>query len=247
MYTKTLKVNANLSGRDLFVGDLHGCYSLLMSKLNEIDFDKTKDRLFCTGDLMDRGDENVQSIELLNEDWFESALGNHCFSFIEHVLGGVELYKPKENGMLWIDDLTRDEKERLALTLSDKSHFGIEITDLERNRKYGVFHSTVPSSKSSGGHPDWNLVTSGDIHPMFFSEILSHRGDYEKPILGVDLVFHGHTVTYTMVENFDEGTGACLVRPVFRNNAAYIDMGLCFTKKVNVFELDYKHMKLSML
>ncbi len=247
MYTKTLKINANKAGRDLFVGDLHGCYSILMEKLDDINFDKTKDRLFCTGDLIHRGDENIKSIELLNEEWFKSVLGNHCFHFIEHVFGGAKLYRPKRNGMLWINKLSKKKKERLATILSEKSYFGIEINDTERNKKYGIFHSTVPPSKSSGGQPDWNLVSSNGIHPMFFAEILNHRGSYEKPILGVDLVFHGHTLTYTMIENFDEGTGTGLIRPVFRHNAAYIDMGLCFTKKVNVFELDYKRMKLSML
>lgn len=59
------------------VGDLHGCYSLLMKELQQINFNFETDLLVCTGDLVDRGPENIQCVSLLDEEWFCAVRGNH--------------------------------------------------------------------------------------------------------------------------------------------------------------------------
>ncbi|EOA4941290.1 metallophosphoesterase, partial [Escherichia coli] len=42
--------------RNIWVaGDLHGCYTNLMNKLDTIGFDTKKDLLISVGDLVDRG------------------------------------------------------------------------------------------------------------------------------------------------------------------------------------------------
>lgn len=48
------------------VGDLHGCNTLLMEKLDEVGFDTSRDLLISVGDLTDRGEENVECLALLN-------------------------------------------------------------------------------------------------------------------------------------------------------------------------------------
>ena len=50
------------------VGDLHGCYTRLMSELHRVDFDPAQDLLISVGDLIDRGTENVECLELLQHD-----------------------------------------------------------------------------------------------------------------------------------------------------------------------------------
>ncbi|MCS1270882.1 DUF551 domain-containing protein [Escherichia coli] len=47
------------------VGDLHGCYTRLMSELHRVDFDPAQDLLISVGDLIDRGTENVECLERL--------------------------------------------------------------------------------------------------------------------------------------------------------------------------------------
>ncbi len=42
------------------VGDLHGCYTLLMNELDKVSFDPARDLLISVGDLVDRGAENVE-------------------------------------------------------------------------------------------------------------------------------------------------------------------------------------------
>lgn len=71
------KIGPNVEGRDFIIGDLHGCYDELLKLLVHVQFDQSKDRLFSTGDLLDRGPKSAECMELLNEPWFHCVLGNH--------------------------------------------------------------------------------------------------------------------------------------------------------------------------
>lgn len=71
------KVPANVEGRDFVVGDLHGCFDELGRLLVHVKFDPQRDRLFSTGDLVDRGPRSVDCMSLLNKKWFFPVLGNH--------------------------------------------------------------------------------------------------------------------------------------------------------------------------
>lgn len=82
-FLKTVK--ANYEGRDFLIGDLHGCYDELMKLLNYVKFDPQFDRLFATGDLIDRGPKSVECLELLSKPWFFSVLGNHEDLLIEKI------------------------------------------------------------------------------------------------------------------------------------------------------------------
>lgn len=68
---------ANTRGQDFVVGDLHGCVAMLEKLLELVHFDREKDRLFCTGDLIDRGPDSAGTLALLKEPWFYPVLGNH--------------------------------------------------------------------------------------------------------------------------------------------------------------------------
>lgn len=70
----------NEVGRDFVIGDIHGDLVGLDLTLSMLDFDIRTDRLFCTGDLVDRGRNSysVLSLVLLQlRPWFFSTLGNH--------------------------------------------------------------------------------------------------------------------------------------------------------------------------
>ena len=70
-------INADHANRVYMVGDLHGCHSLLIQELQKIHFDFQIDVLICTGDLVDRGEENLACISLLDQPWFYTVRGNH--------------------------------------------------------------------------------------------------------------------------------------------------------------------------
>ncbi|KUZ74340.1 metallophosphoesterase [Burkholderia ubonensis] len=77
---------ANTVGRDFVVGDLHGCLDALRALLHEIRFDPGRDRLFCVGDLVDRGPESEAALDLLDRPWCHVVRGNHeeVLSLVAH-------------------------------------------------------------------------------------------------------------------------------------------------------------------
>lgn len=72
----------NTKGRDFIVGDLHGHYSLLMEALSKVSFDFERDRLFSVGDLVDRGPEVLECLNLIKEKWFFPVMGNHEYMLL---------------------------------------------------------------------------------------------------------------------------------------------------------------------
>ena len=81
----------NKEGRDFIVGDLHGCFNELSKLMDYIGFDPIKDRLFSTGDLIDRGPNSLECLSLLKKKWFYPILGNHEELFLSR-------YKNYEDG-----------------------------------------------------------------------------------------------------------------------------------------------------
>jgi bis(5'-nucleosyl)-tetraphosphatase (symmetrical) len=61
------------------VGDIQGCYDALQRLLEKIGFDPAADRLWCPGDLVNRGKQSLETLRLLESlgDGFTMTLGNH--------------------------------------------------------------------------------------------------------------------------------------------------------------------------
>lgn len=72
-----LKIGKNSAGRDFVIGDLHGAIERLYQFMAFINFDKTKDRIFSVGDLVDRGPNSLECLMLIYEPWFFAVTGNH--------------------------------------------------------------------------------------------------------------------------------------------------------------------------
>lgn len=59
------------------VGDIHGDYQLLQSRLHQLSFCPETDLLISVGDNIDRGPDSLNVLRLLNQPWFTSVKGNH--------------------------------------------------------------------------------------------------------------------------------------------------------------------------
>lgn len=59
------------------MGDLHGCFALLMNRLRQLRFDPQADLLISVGDLIDRGPQSADCLGLLPCRWFRAVRGNH--------------------------------------------------------------------------------------------------------------------------------------------------------------------------
>ncbi|WP_186249430.1 metallophosphoesterase [Burkholderia gladioli] len=67
----------NPLGRDLVVGDVHGCFSLLDAALKGLEFDPMRDRLFSVGDLVNRGWESLAVLDAVRRHQIKAVRGNH--------------------------------------------------------------------------------------------------------------------------------------------------------------------------
>ena len=208
------------------VGDLHGCYSLLMQELQNIHFDFQNDVLICTGDLVDRGAEDLVCISLLDEAWFYTVCGNRE----EMCIKSAHDPKIKEiharNGGEWFYQLS--QIQRLEIIERFKQ-LPLVIEVQLKNKKIGVVHADIDIH-------DWNV---------FKQDIC--QGDYK--ISGVTSAYTNaqwgrgrirqHSAHYDVVENIDEiYIGHTIVKEQTQiDNCHYIDVGSYFTKKLCIVKV----------
>lgn len=199
------------------VGDLHGCHTLLMNRLDEVGFDAAKDLLISVGDLIDRGTESVECLELITMPWFRSVLGNHERMMLDAITdcGNTRLWT--YNGGGWFFNLDYD-KERQANALLNKVAELPLIIELESNDKRIVIcHADYPDNEYAFDKPVpeemviWNRERVSDSWDGITSEIT-----------GADLFIFGHTPAR---------------QPLKYANQIYIDTGAVFTGNLTLFQL----------
>lgn len=108
------KFSKNENGRDFIVGDIHGNYSLLLSLLEHVKFDFVVDRLFSTGDLVDRGPEPNETLGLIDESWFHPVMGNHDFYIPQFAHDIITLYH-------WLHDASWAQDQAYGKSFIDES------------------------------------------------------------------------------------------------------------------------------
>lgn len=210
----------NETGRDFVVGDVHGCYTLLMDTLSDIGFNFETDRLFSVGDLVDRGKENSRVLRLaLDADWFIPVRGNHEEMFFEGVLGGDAQYLQTHGK--WIKGesykswgMTRQEIEITARLLNERLPYAIEIHHAN-GKCYGIAHAGIPNF-------DWQDALMNTFYLQWDRRIF--LSGVKEPVKNIDYVFHGHT-------------HATSDKPFRVANRIYLDTSVWLTNKLVIHEL----------
>jgi serine/threonine protein phosphatase 1 len=130
---------SNIHGHDYVVGDVHGDYERLTDMFSVIKFDVTVDRLFSVGDLIDRGPASASCLDLLNEAWFFSVLGNHEKMMIDASANPAEeMDLWVQNGGEWGLELDPANLAHYAAVLSN---LPLVITVGEGANRFNVFHA----------------------------------------------------------------------------------------------------------
>lgn len=210
------------------VGDIHGEFTQLHTKLKEIGFNFQQDLLIAVGDLVDRGKESEKCISLLNESWFTSIKGNHeDFCYKGMMDAAVKFYhRMSNNGGEWFYNLPEDLMYHVGNRLNQ---LPVMLEVKYKGRKFGFVHADLPVQ-------DWELakemLLNGDnIDGRTFEDhLLWSRGiitDYENSgkivnIAQVDNVFFGHTVLPHITQV---------------GNCTFLDTGGCFKRNGNGYDL----------
>jgi bis(5'-nucleosyl)-tetraphosphatase (symmetrical) len=71
------------------IGDIQGCYGAFMRLLEKIAFDPSKDKLWLVGDLVNRGEGSLETLEFVykHQESIEVVLGNHDMALIAAYYG----------------------------------------------------------------------------------------------------------------------------------------------------------------
>lgn len=125
------------------IGDIHGCYDPLCRLLDKINFDQAADRLWFTGDLVNRGPQSLEALRLVKSfgDASITVLGNHDIHLLA-IYYGVRKLKEKDNTLFQV--LDAEESDELITWLKT-----LPVAHIEND------HVLV----HAGVHPQWSIET----------------------------------------------------------------------------------------
>lgn len=212
-----------ITGKLYAVGDIHGCYNLLMTRLKEIGFDFENDLLVAVGDLVDRGIQNIQCVELLSKPWFTSVRGNHE----DLCIGGLhnESYKRCHvaNGGEWFYMLDGQAMYNIAKTFAE---LPVVLEISHNGKKFGFVHGHIEQNNWDEFKETFTQEPTAFRDPSELAMWGRERLDEEKKqythVTGVDAVIMGHTVTQ---------------KPCKRDNCYWIDTGAVHWGTMTILDL----------
>lgn len=214
----------NTRGRDFVIGDLHGCYALLLNGMSAVHFDERVDRMFSVGDLIDRGEQSLECLGLIESDWFYPVLGNHEAMMMEVVLEGASPHTMwHHNGGAWADDTDHDELKRLAEYAHEHVPFALTVSTDKGH--VGICHAEPPSINWADAV---NMTHPGDqyaLQRMLWGRSWVQRYKQGREALvvgGVHSTFHGHTPARQVI---------------VVGNVHFIDTGAVQTGNLTMFQI----------
>ena len=133
------------------IGDIQGCYKPLRKLLKSVDFQAGEDKLWCVGDLINRGPKSLDTLRFLRDLGSNATvvLGNHDLHFLA-IYYGISKNRNKDTLQKLLDAPDCDE---LSTWLRHKplAHYdSVETNDGVRN--YLMVHAGVA--------PQWTLHTT---------------------------------------------------------------------------------------
>lgn len=97
-------------GKTFVVGDIHGNLQKFLD-LVESNVDKSQDKILFCGDLINRGSESLQALNLLEEPWFYPVLGNHDYRMLGTYLAYLGDAHNRNDLMDKLDEMESEERE----------------------------------------------------------------------------------------------------------------------------------------
>lgn len=194
MSQAVLRLPENTKGRDFVVGDIHGSFDLLSTALARVNFDPEVDRLFCVGDLVDRGEYSHLAAEFLKLPSVYCTRGNHEDMFLEvyekEYPEAVIRAMTMRNGMSWWHDVPQELRAELIAAFRELPL----VIEIQSSRgTVGFLHADVPAGM------DWPTflarIEAGDSKVIETALWGRSRVEHDDPsgVPGVGRLFVGHT------------------------------------------------------
>lgn len=191
------------------VGDLHGCFSLLMAKLRQCHFDPWQDLLVSVGDVIDRGPHSLRCLRLMRKSWIVAVRGNHEQMALDALATGEQL-SWFMNGGAWFAHADQPAA-RLALEACRKLPWILELRC--RSGIHVVAHADYPDD-------DYQWQKEVDLQRVLWDRArLMNNGN---GIRGADHFWFGHTPLRHRLD---------------RDNLHYIDTGAVFGGELTLVQL----------
>lgn len=210
------KINPVDWRRIFLVGDLHGCYDLLLDKLEKAAFDTDRDLLISVGDLIDRGKQSLECLGLLGQKWFCAVRGNHELMAMEAVDGNdYDLWLINGGGWYFRLDERRRQQAKTLIAACARLPLVIDV-ELEKQHLV-IAHADYP-------HDHYLFDQPVDATQLVWSRRRIERNQQGRgaTITGATHFFFGHT-PLDQVRHF--------------HNQFYIDTGAVFGGSLTLVEL----------
>ena len=200
---KYQKVEVDANERIYVFGDLHGQYDLVRDIFTELGIQDKETKVFV-GDSVDRGDENLKCLELIqpHNPNTHAVMGNHEDLALQGLLGNKDYFHCwlGNGGQDTVDEIGWDDIDSIIPMIEHLPH-ALEI--VRGGKSYGFTHGGWPPSLSAYSFQE---LQNGYVTHQF-GDNLSHnlmwdrsgakdttRGIKLKSVKGVEYIFHGHSV-----------------------------------------------------
>ncbi|MFQ3281493.1 metallophosphoesterase [Reinekea sp.] len=201
-------LDENITGRDFVVSDLHGYREQLDKALADVSFNPKKDRLISVGDLIDRGPDSIECLDLLEEPWFWCVMGNHEQLLIEAIEHQTDALWSRWllNGGSWV--LERDDTEVASFATTLK-YLPLTITIPVQGHLIGICHAEY-------NEESWltRKTASEQVQADWLWGRNRVKSKNSQAIKDIDWVFSGHTIVPDVT---------VLGNSVFIERGAYLD------------------------
>lgn len=177
-------INTN-EASDYAIGDIQGCYDSLQHLLENVQFDDRRDRLWCVGDLVNRGPHSLKVLRFIKSLPIKPriTLGNHDL----HLLGLLfhTKTKPRDEDTFH-DILNAPDREELADWLRQQ-----HLMYWDKTLNVVMSHAGIPpiwhlSEAQQYATELENVLHSDQIH-VFLSDMYGNKPDrWSKNLTGVN-------------------------------------------------------------
>ena len=185
---KKIKIKTNKNSRLFFVGDIHGHFDIFNFALKSIGI-KKDDTIVSVGDLIDRGDKNIECLSyFLHAKNAYAVRGNH-----EDMAIKGNVYNMRRDHLLWMQNggdwaLNYNDEFIKGIFEQVNKTFPYLIEVNHEGKKFGVCHAEFPKN-------NWK----SSIQPSDYKDLIWRRNESRKEksdriVKNVDYLIHGHSI-----------------------------------------------------